>query len=102
MMAEPRKRIPDFRTDEEAAEFWDTHDSTEYEHDTEPVEAEFPPPRLKQACLRLHPLQIERLKRTAAHKGIGYQTMLRMWITERERQEREAQPGLAAAAQGKG
>ena len=86
-MAKPRKRIPDLKTDEEIAEFWDTHDSTEYEHDTEPVEVSFPRPRLKQVCLRLHPSHIDRLKEIAATKGVGYQTMLRMWITERQRQE---------------
>jgi hypothetical protein len=37
MMTEPNKkarakRLPRFRSYEEEAEFWDTHDSTEYEH----------------------------------------------------------------------
>jgi hypothetical protein len=30
----PNKRIPHFKTDEEAAEFWDTHDFAEYWDDT--------------------------------------------------------------------
>jgi len=89
-MPKNQKRIPDFKSDEEAAEFWDTHDFTEYEHDTEPVEVSFPRPKLKQVCLRLHPSHIERLKQIAAEKGIGYQTLLRMWVAERVRQETAA------------
>ena len=82
-----KKRIPELKTDQEAAEFWDTHSFADYAEDTELVEdVEFSPP-LKQISLRLAPSQIARLKRIAATKGIGYQTMLRMWITERVRQE---------------
>jgi predicted DNA binding CopG/RHH family protein len=91
MMSDTRKRIPDFKSDEEAAEWWDTHDSTEYEHDTEPVEVSFPRPPLKQVCLRLNPTHIDRLKQIAAAKGIGYQTLIRMWVAERVRQESSEQ-----------
>jgi predicted DNA binding CopG/RHH family protein len=88
MMAARKKHIPHFETDEEAAEFWDTHSLTDYLHELEPVEnVTFGPIRMKQVCLRLLPGQVEHLKRIAARKGIGYQTMLRMWITERVRQE---------------
>jgi len=33
-----RKRIPHFETDEEAAEFWDTHSFADYIDDTEPAD----------------------------------------------------------------
>lgn len=84
----PKKRIPDLKNDEERAEFWDKHSFNDYVQDTEPAdEVRFPSRPLKQISLRLAPSQIERLKHIAATKGIGYQTMLRMWITERVRQE---------------
>ena len=35
-----RSRIPDFASLEEEAEFWDTHDSTEFEDEWEPVDLE--------------------------------------------------------------
>lgn len=80
----PKKRIPDFESEEDEMEFWDTHNSADYWDDTEPVEGvTFPKPRLKQISLRIAPTQIERLKKLAATKGIGYQTMIRIWITER-------------------
>ena len=87
----PKKTIPDFSNDEEAAEFWDTHDFAEYVDDTEPApDVQFRLQNLKQISLRLSPGQIMTLKVIAARKGIGYQTMLRMWITERLQQERPA------------
>ncbi len=82
-----KQRIPKFETEEEAAEFWDTHSLADYIEDTEVVEVSFPRIALKQVCLRLAPGQIERVKRIAETKGIGYQTLLRMWITERVQAE---------------
>ena len=83
-----RKRIPTFKTDDEAAEFWDSHSLADYPDDTQPAEnVSFASRPLKQICLRLAPSQVERVKRIAEIKGIGYQALLRMWITERVRQE---------------
>ena len=98
----PKKTIPDFKNDEEAAEFWDTHSLLDYWDQTEPADdVTFAPNALqpmKQVCLRFSPTQIARLKRLAAAKGIGYQTMIRMWVTEREREEatRTGEPLTAA------
>jgi predicted DNA binding CopG/RHH family protein len=79
-----KSRIPDFKSVDEEMEFWDTHSPEEFLDELEVVDnVEFPKPRLKQISLRLSPWQIDRLKRIAAAKGIGYQTMVRMWITER-------------------
>lgn len=54
-----KARIPDFRSLEEEAEFWDTHDLTEFEDELEPVEFEIAKP-----------------------KGLGASTLARMWILE--------------------
>ena len=93
-----RKRsVPKLETDEQAAEFWDSHSLADYVHGTEVVEgATFPSSPLKQISLRLAPAQIDRLKRIAASKGIRYQTLIRMWITERMREEDAAQPRRAS------
>ncbi|HHS98591.1 MAG TPA: hypothetical protein ENK08_12000 [Chloroflexi bacterium] len=82
-------RLPKFEDEREEAEFWDTHDSTEFLEETEPVDVVFVdarPPK-KQISLRLDPDVIERLKAIAARKGIGYQTLIRMWVMERLAQE---------------
>lgn len=38
-----QSRIPAFASIQEAAEFWDTHDSTDFEDEWEPVDVEFAP-----------------------------------------------------------
>ena len=36
-----KSRIPEFKTIEEEAEFWDTHDTTDYEDEFKPVKVRF-------------------------------------------------------------
>ena len=82
-------KLPEFASEQEEAEFWDKHDSTEFLDGTEPVEITFVnarPPK-KQISLRLDKDIIDQLKTIATGKGIGYQTMIRMWVMERLREE---------------
>jgi predicted DNA binding CopG/RHH family protein len=81
--------LPVFPSEQAEAEFWDTHDSIDFLDTTEPVEMTFIDARLpkKQISLRLEQSAIEQLKILATRKGIGYQTLIRMWLIERLRQE---------------
>ena len=82
-------KIPRFANEQEEADFWATHDATEYLNETEPEYAVFVdarPPK-KQISLRLDPDTIDRLKAISDQKGIGYQTLIRMWVMERLTQE---------------
>jgi predicted DNA binding CopG/RHH family protein len=83
-------KIPEFSSEQEEAEFWETHDSTESMDETEPVEVTFVDARRpkKQISLRLEDKTIEQLKAIAENKGIGYQTMIRMWVRERIAEEK--------------
>ena len=82
-------KIPKFTNEQEEAEFWATHDSTEFLHDTEAVDATFidSRPSKKQIALRLDGETIEALKAVARRKGVGYQTLIRLWVNERLEQE---------------
>lgn len=84
-------KIPDFKTAEEEAEFWETHSVSDYWDEFEPVKVELNPKlkakikaraNLKRVTLRLSQEQIAAAKRIAAKKGIPYQTLMRMWIVE--------------------
>lgn len=78
-------KIPQFASEQEEAEFWATHDATEFLNETEAVEVTFVdarPPK-KQISLRLDAETIESLKAVATQKGVGYQTLIRMWVMER-------------------
>ncbi len=84
-----KKTIPHFEDDEEAAEFWDTHSIVDYLDDMEPApDVTFALSPLKQVCLRLSEAQVAELKEIAAAKGIRYQTLIRMWVTEKVQQEK--------------
>ncbi|MEZ4734554.1 MAG: CopG family antitoxin [Caldilineaceae bacterium] len=77
-------KLPQFTTEQEEAEFWDSHDSTDFLNDTEEVDVLFVDarPTKKQISLRLDPTAIDQIKRIAKTKGIGYQTLIRMWVME--------------------
>ena len=82
-------KIPQFKTEQEEADFWDSHDSTDFLDETKAINVTFVDarPSMKQISLRLDPSIIDKLKSLAVGKGIGYQTMIRMWVMERLGQE---------------
>lgn len=77
-------KLPKFASEQEEAEFWDTHDSTEFLEETESVEMRFVDrrPVKQQITIRLEPSAIVEIKKVASGKGIGYQTLIRMWVME--------------------
>lgn len=82
--AKTQKQIPDFASIEEEAEFWDTHDFTDYEHELEPVEFTVAQP-LKSTwmlSIRLDKETFDALQAIAKPKGLGASTLARMWILE--------------------
>ncbi len=91
------KKVPEFRNEEEEARFWDEHDSMEFIEDFEPVDIKLSPKLeyeilrkrelKKPVTLRLEPSQIDAVKKIAIQKGLPYQTLIRLWITERIRNE---------------
>ena len=80
MMVTPR-----FANEQDEAEFWATHDATEFLDQTEPVAVTFVDarPRKTQISLRLDPATIDKLKAVSRRKGVGYQTLIRIWVMER-------------------
>jgi predicted DNA binding CopG/RHH family protein len=82
--------LPRFRSDEEAAEYFDTHDSSDLAQTLPEVAGPIIDARrpLKAISLRLPSDAITAAKLVARDKGVGYQTLLRLWITERLAKER--------------
>lgn len=91
--------VPEFKSREEEAEFWDTHSAADYWDQLEPVQVEVDPEladrvaerrKTKRITLRLRECQLEAVKRIAAKKDIPYQTLIRSWVAEAiRREERE-------------
>ena len=91
-----KSRIPTFKTIEEAAEFWDTHSTTEFEDEFEEVrDVQFVVSRgrpKKAITVRVDEETLATLTKEATQKGIGPSTLVRMWILEhlKEIKERES------------
>lgn len=86
-----KSRIPKFKSEEEEANFWDTHDTTEFLDELKEVHnIKFIKPRKRLISVRMDETQIKPLKEIAAAKGIGYLTLIRMWIAERLSRERRS------------
>lgn len=93
----PRRRIPAFRNDREAADYWAKHDSAGYAKHLPTATLKVSPTlrrrvaaraTKKPVTLRLEERQIAAAKRAAERRSLPYQTLLRMWIAERLAQER--------------
>lgn len=84
---EPHGKIPAFNSIEEEAEFWDTHDFTDYLDDMEPVEIEVGPELSGWIGVRLDPATRRELARRAEAHGTTPAALAQTWIEERLRQE---------------
>ena len=82
MKRSKKNKIPKFRSFEEEARFWDAHDTTKFLGELKPAELKFPR-RKKLVSMRLPEAEILSLKRVARRRGLGYLTMIRMWVTEK-------------------
>jgi len=92
MTIKEKKRLPDFdrMTDEEIAQFWDTHSFADYWDEFERVEGPiFVKLPKKVVSLRLDQQAVDFLEMIAREKDIPYTTLVRMWVVERLNQELE-------------
>jgi len=79
-----KKKIPEFKTEETTAAFWDNHDFIDYIEDTEPIEdVVFERPKKETVSIRLEKGQINEIKRLSHKIGLGYSSLIRSWIIEK-------------------
>jgi len=84
------RKIPKFKSDQEAAQFWDTHSLIEFEDNLELVkEKVFVKPEKQVMTIRVDKKLANALKIIAREKGINYSTLARMWLIERIKKEIE-------------
>ena len=75
-------KIPRFSSIEEEAEFWDTHDSTEYEDEFEPVELRIADPLRHGLVVEFESATFHRLVAAAKRRGIGPAALAHHWIAQ--------------------
>ena len=86
MKATNKKRVPDFKNDREAAEFWDTHSLEDFDL-VEVHDVRFARPQKQVVALRLDPPTLRTVKAIALRKGVPYSSLIRMWVVESARRE---------------
>src|SRR5947209_1683534 len=80
--------IPAFHSIEEEAEFWDTHDTTEFEDEFTPVKVRFAKNLSEGFKVRFDPETANEIRIYAHEKGVGPTTLIRMLVMKALRQER--------------
>ena len=79
-------RIPDFKSREEEAEWFDTHDMADYQDEFQTVRARFAKDLSEGLNIRLDKETLASIRTKAQEQGIGPTTLVRMWILEHLRQ----------------
>jgi predicted DNA binding CopG/RHH family protein len=84
------KRIPKFKNENEEAEFWATHDTTEYFDMSKPLYLEFPnlKPSTKTISLRLPEMLLSDLKTLANQRDVPYQSLMKIMLAEKVKEAR--------------
>jgi predicted DNA binding CopG/RHH family protein len=89
------KPIPQFSSEDEEREFWATHDSSEY-IDWSKAERNPTFPRLKPSTrtvsIRLPESLIAELKALANKKDVPYQSLVKIFLAEKVKEETTAYP----------
>src|SRR5260370_24152954 len=86
------KRIPTFKDEDAKREFWSKADSTEYIDWSKAQKLVLPNfrPTLRTISLRLPESMIAELKLLANQRDVPYQSLLKVFLAERIKQERAA------------
>ena len=84
-----KKKLPKFRNEDEERAFWAKHDSTEYVSWERAQKATFPnlKPSTRTISVRLPESLLEALKQLANKRDVPYQSLLKIFLAERIREE---------------
>ena len=86
------KQIPEFKNEDEERDFWAKADSAVYFDYSKPVELDLSnlKPSTETISLRLPSYLLARIKELANKKDVPYQSLMKMFISERINQELNA------------
>ena len=84
-----QRKIPRFKNEDEEREFWSTRSPLDYLDNFEPVEFDFSKlkPSTKTISLRLPQSMIDQLKKLANKRDVPYQSLLKIFLSEKIREE---------------
>jgi predicted DNA binding CopG/RHH family protein len=84
-----KKKIPQFKSEKEERDFWQTHDSTEYIdwNKADRITLANLKPSVKTISLRLPEAMLEELKLLANKRDIPYQSLVKVFLSDRIERE---------------
>ena len=79
-----RKKTPEFKSEAEEREFWESHDSTDFVDWTQAKPVAFPnlKPSTRTISLRLPEALLDRIKIEANRRDMPYQSLIKAWLAE--------------------
>ena len=77
------KQIPDFKSYEEMAEFWDTHSLADYWDQTEPAEFDALDQLRRRYLVRLDRDLLGRVQQVARTRGVSTESLVNLLIEQR-------------------
>ena len=80
--ANQKTSISQAKSIEEIAEFWDTHDATDFDDQTHEVDMEFDL-RSRKHYIAIDPEVLTRLREAAAARGLSTESLANLWLQER-------------------
>ncbi len=89
-MKKKLKPIPKFKNENQEAGFWGTHDSTDYfDMSKAIINPSFPnlKPSTRSITIRVPQALIDDLKRIANKKDVPYQSLVKVYLDEKVREE---------------
>ena len=83
------KKTPQFRSEDEERDFWQSHDSTEYVDwkKADRITLANLKPSVKTISLRLPESMLEELKLLANKRDVPYQSLVKVFLSDRIKQE---------------
>ena len=78
----PQSKIPDFKSHEEEAEFWDTHSITDFMDELKEVKVNVSPNLTSVMTVRLNDEVYAELRQKAEKKGLGVTSYTRMVVMD--------------------
>ena len=88
-MSQTKKKIPQFKNEDEERKFWTTHSTIDYIDSYERVDFDLSElkPSTKTISLRLPQSVIDQLKRLANKRDVPYQSLLKIFLSEKIQEE---------------
>jgi len=89
MLIKKHKMLPEFINEDEERDFWATHDLTDYLHCFRPVKLDLTrlKPSTESISLRLPAYLLGRIKELANAKDVPYQSLIKIFLADRVKQE---------------